>query len=348
MNNIKQIERMNQLELDNGIFGGVSNGSWHDEYKKSAWVYIGVFPPDITEGDVICVMSQFGEIEDINLVREKGTNKSQGFAFVKYEDQRSTILAVDNFNGAKLLGKVLRCDHVTQYKLPKHVREREEKLLEEQPSAEVNIGPGHAYKSKDLENAYDINHGLDIWAPVPQSKSGESNADDRGSSKAGESKKRSQPSEDIDMAEKESKHSKQSKKKKDKEEKKGKKEKKEKKQRHRDHDAVSIKVEANVLPYAFDRDNRHNDSKDGVRRVIDAPKDSVPISSRAPSFAAPISSGQVLAPGAALSWRGTRDPSLRPPPSQHSHPSGPSSSSASHGAAVKKEWGSYGGMDRRR
>ena len=37
---------------------------------------------------------------DINLVRDKTTGKSKGFAFLAYEDQRSTILAVDNFNGA--------------------------------------------------------------------------------------------------------------------------------------------------------------------------------------------------------------------------------------------------------
>lgn len=39
---------------------------------------------------------------NINLVRDKDTGKSKGFAFVCYEDQRSTILAVDNLNGAKV------------------------------------------------------------------------------------------------------------------------------------------------------------------------------------------------------------------------------------------------------
>lgn len=42
------------------------------------------------------------QIEDIHLVRDKGSGKSKGFAFVKYEDQRSTVLAVDNFNGIKV------------------------------------------------------------------------------------------------------------------------------------------------------------------------------------------------------------------------------------------------------
>lgn len=31
---------------------------------------------------------------DVNLVRDKATGKSKGFAFVAYEDQRSTTLAV--------------------------------------------------------------------------------------------------------------------------------------------------------------------------------------------------------------------------------------------------------------
>jgi RNA-binding motif X-linked protein 2 len=34
------------------------------------------------------------------LVRDRKTGKSKGYAFLQYEDQRSTILAVDNLNGA--------------------------------------------------------------------------------------------------------------------------------------------------------------------------------------------------------------------------------------------------------
>lgn len=51
----------------------------------------------------------------INLARDKETGKSKGFAFLKYEDQRSTDLAVDNLGGATVLGRMLRVDH-TRYK----------------------------------------------------------------------------------------------------------------------------------------------------------------------------------------------------------------------------------------
>ena len=45
---------------------------------------------------------RYGEIVNINMIREKKTGKSKGFAFVCYEDQRSTVLAVDNLNGTKV------------------------------------------------------------------------------------------------------------------------------------------------------------------------------------------------------------------------------------------------------
>ena len=52
----------------------------------------------------------------MKLVRDKETGKSKGFAFLKYEDQRSTDLAVDNLGGATVMGRILKVDH-TKYKM---------------------------------------------------------------------------------------------------------------------------------------------------------------------------------------------------------------------------------------
>ena len=77
----------------------------------SAYVFIGGLSYDLTEGDVLTILSQFGEIVDINLPRDKATGKTKGFGFVMYEDQRSTVLAVDNMNGAQVLGRTIRVGH---------------------------------------------------------------------------------------------------------------------------------------------------------------------------------------------------------------------------------------------
>ena len=83
--------------------------------RDTAYIYIGGLPFDLSEGDVLTIFSQYGEPTYINLIRDKDSGKSKGFAFLKYEDQRSTDLAVDNLGGASVMGRVLKVDH-TRYK----------------------------------------------------------------------------------------------------------------------------------------------------------------------------------------------------------------------------------------
>ncbi|PWW74117.1 hypothetical protein C7212DRAFT_299697 [Tuber magnatum] len=112
MNNIRAIEKLNQRELEAGI---PLSASWHTDWSDTAYVYIGGLPYELSEGDIITIFSQFGEPVHLNLIRDKDTGKSKGFAFLKYEDQRSTNLAVDNLGGATILGRIIRVDH-TRYK----------------------------------------------------------------------------------------------------------------------------------------------------------------------------------------------------------------------------------------
>src|SRR5271169_1024386 len=112
MNNIRQIKELNKRELENGVS---PEGSWHADYRDTAYIYVGGLPFDVSEGDIITIFSQFGEPTFVNLIRDKETGKSKGFAFLKYEDQRSTDLAVDNLGGATILNRIIRVDH-TRYK----------------------------------------------------------------------------------------------------------------------------------------------------------------------------------------------------------------------------------------
>ncbi|XP_072190066.1 RNA-binding motif protein, X-linked 2 [Excalfactoria chinensis] len=119
MNPLTKVKLINELNAREAELGVSEAVSWHAEYKDSAWVFIGGLPYQLTEGDVICVFSQYGEVVNINLVRDKKTGKSKGFCFLCYEDQRSTVLAVDNFNGIKIKGRTIRVDHVANYRPPK-------------------------------------------------------------------------------------------------------------------------------------------------------------------------------------------------------------------------------------
>ena len=122
----------------------------------------------MTEGDVICIFSQYGEILHINLVRDQKTGKSKGFAFLRYADQRSTVLAVDNLNGSEVLGRKLRVDHVAQYKQPRKKDDNEEDW-EQDPRASMNVAPvaqvNNTTETKETMQV-DFSAGLDPEDPM--------------------------------------------------------------------------------------------------------------------------------------------------------------------------------------
>lgn len=146
--NVRSVQQLNEYELQrlasssDGSKALAGHGFWHDEYRDSAVIFVGGLDPLLTEGDVIAIFSQYGEILDINLPRFSGApapgtasqvdnpaaheravreaqqkkGKRRGFGFLLYQDQRSTILAVDNLNASVVLGKTMRVDHVKDYK----------------------------------------------------------------------------------------------------------------------------------------------------------------------------------------------------------------------------------------
>ncbi|KAI9804396.1 MAG: hypothetical protein M1825_001295 [Sarcosagium campestre] len=145
MNNIREIQALNRRELENNVS---PEASWHADYRDTAYVYIGGLPFELSEGDVIAIFSQFGEPVHLNLVRDKETGKSRGFAFLKYEDQRSTDLAVDNLGGATVMGRTLRVDH-TRYK---------KKDDEVEGAADMDPAPNGKAQGDDREGSRTAKH----------------------------------------------------------------------------------------------------------------------------------------------------------------------------------------------
>lgn len=94
----------------------------------------------------------------MNLLRDKESGKSKGFAFLKYEDQRSTDLAVDNLGGATVLRRVLKVDHA-RYKRKdgEEELEREQALLQEKMIGHESEGEGDQEQRPLLKEEEDLN-----------------------------------------------------------------------------------------------------------------------------------------------------------------------------------------------
>ena len=143
--------KMNERELAAGVAG--TKNSWHQQYKDSAWVFLGGLPYEMTEGDIICMFSQYGEVVHINLIRDHTSGKSRGFGFLCYMDQRSTVLAVDNLNAVKVLGRIIRVDHIHQYKLPKDLEklDADKRKLFEEGCAPKELSPSEESEESEDE-----------------------------------------------------------------------------------------------------------------------------------------------------------------------------------------------------
>lgn len=112
MNAIQKINKINQKELENNVS---DSASWHADYKDTSYIYIGFLPFDLNEMDIVKIFSQYGIPTHINLIKDKETGKSRGFCYLKYEDYKSCVLAIDNFNGTQLRDKKIKVDHVYYY-----------------------------------------------------------------------------------------------------------------------------------------------------------------------------------------------------------------------------------------
>ena len=54
---MRQLTKLNERELSAGQSG--TKTSWHEQYRDSAWVFVGGLPFDLTEGDMLAVFSQY-------------------------------------------------------------------------------------------------------------------------------------------------------------------------------------------------------------------------------------------------------------------------------------------------
>lgn len=150
MNAIKKIIHMNEKELEQNVSDAAS---WHADYNDTSYIYIGNLHQDLKEEDILSIFSQYGNPTHLNLIKEKETGKSRGFCYLKYEDHRSCILAIDNFNGVKIYERPLKIDH-TYFRLldgqsedeflieyPEHEKEGARKVIKDSVQKLLPLNP---------------------------------------------------------------------------------------------------------------------------------------------------------------------------------------------------------------
>ncbi len=71
-------------------------------------IFVGNFPPETEEGQLREAFEKFGEVSSVQIIRERSTGESRGFAFVEMPTVSDGQEAIKGLDGAEFLGRPLR------------------------------------------------------------------------------------------------------------------------------------------------------------------------------------------------------------------------------------------------
>jgi cold-inducible RNA-binding protein len=71
-------------------------------------LFVGNLSFNTTEGEILDLFKQAGNVTSCSLIMDKLTNKSRGFAFVEMATQEEANKAIAEINGKELDGRALK------------------------------------------------------------------------------------------------------------------------------------------------------------------------------------------------------------------------------------------------
>ena len=70
-------------------------------------IYVGNLSYEVTEEDLRLAFEQFGQVESVNIIKDKFSGKSKGFGFVEMPSKAEAQSAIDELNGKELKERTL-------------------------------------------------------------------------------------------------------------------------------------------------------------------------------------------------------------------------------------------------
>ena len=71
-------------------------------------IYVGDLSYDVTEDDLKAIFSEFGEVDSLNIIKDKFSGRSKGFGFVEMPNNSEADKAIEALNGTELKGRNLK------------------------------------------------------------------------------------------------------------------------------------------------------------------------------------------------------------------------------------------------
>jgi len=70
-------------------------------------IYVGNLSYGVTEEDLKQAFEGFGQVESVNIIKDRYSGESRGFGFVEMSDKAEAESAIEGLNGKELKGRAL-------------------------------------------------------------------------------------------------------------------------------------------------------------------------------------------------------------------------------------------------
>ena len=72
--------------------------------RKKKMIYVAGLDTSVTEEILLSAFIPFGDIREVSIPKDFKTNKHRGFGFVDFDEEEDALAAMENMQGAELLG----------------------------------------------------------------------------------------------------------------------------------------------------------------------------------------------------------------------------------------------------
>ena len=87
-------------------------------------IYVGQLPYNVNEDELRSIFSEFGEIANLNLIKDRFSGQSKGFAFVEMPNNSEADQAIKALNKSTLKGREIKVNQAEQRRQKKNHRRR--------------------------------------------------------------------------------------------------------------------------------------------------------------------------------------------------------------------------------
>lgn len=79
-------------------------------------IYVGNMSYSTTKDQLEELFSQYGTVQNVNIIIDRQTNRAKGFAFVEMEANDAATAAISALNGTEFNGRALRVNEALESK----------------------------------------------------------------------------------------------------------------------------------------------------------------------------------------------------------------------------------------